>query len=279
MRATLLLLLFQQVADISFRPAIDKPAWPEGKGPVLAIDEAHFNFHTLNGRYQTFAELARRDGFVVRANSDPFSAKSLAGLRILVIANPLHESNRQSWAPPNPPAFTANEVDSVKNWVAAGGSLFVIADHQPFPGAVRNLAGAFGVEVHNGYAYDGDPPASMFRFTLPEGPVMAFTGSAFRLPDGGTSILPLSMKAVSRTVPRPGTPNLGEATETQPVGGWSQGGTFSYGKGRVAWFGEAAMFSAQVSGPTKRPMGMNHPEATGNPRLLLRLLHWLSEVH
>ena len=49
-----------------------------------------------------------------------------------------------------------------------------------------------------------------------------------------------------------------------------------YGKGRVAVFGEAAMFSAQLAGPERRPVGMNKPEAPQNPQFLLNLIHWLT---
>jgi len=48
------------------------------------------------------------------------------------------------------------------------------------------------------------------------------------------------------------------------------------GKGRVAVFGEAAMFSAQLAGPNKAPMGMNAPIAAQNPQFLLNVMHWLS---
>ena len=36
------------------------------------------------------------------------------------------------------------------------------------------------------------------------------------------------------------------------------------------------MFSAQVSGNPRRPMGMNAPVAAQNPQFLLNVLHWLS---
>ncbi len=47
-------------------------------------------------------------------------------------------------------------------------------------------------------------------------------------------------------------------------------------RGRLAVFGEAAMFSAQLSGPDRRPMGMNAPVARDNYRYVLNILHWLS---
>ena len=50
-----------QIADLEFRPPIVNPAFEIGAGPVVLIDEAHYNFHTAEGRYKRFAELLRRD--------------------------------------------------------------------------------------------------------------------------------------------------------------------------------------------------------------------------
>jgi len=48
------------------------------------------------------------------------------------------------------------------------------------------------------------------------------------------------------------------------------------GEGRVAFFGEAAMFSAQLAGLPGQPMGMNNPAAAENVQFLLNVIHWLS---
>jgi hypothetical protein len=50
------------------------------------------------------------------------------------------------------------------------------------------------------------------------------------------------------------------------------------GKGRVAVFGEAAMFSAQLEGALRSPMGMNLPAAAENSRFLLNLMRWLARL-
>jgi hypothetical protein len=55
-----------------------------------------------------------------------------------------------------------------------------------------------------------------------------------------------------------------------------QGVALGVGSGRVAMFGEAAMFTAQRSGPEGRPMGMNHPDAPHNAQFVLNVLRWLS---
>jgi hypothetical protein len=39
-----------QQADPNFDAAVRSPAYRGGAGPVVAIDEAHFNFHTADGR-------------------------------------------------------------------------------------------------------------------------------------------------------------------------------------------------------------------------------------
>ncbi len=65
-------------------------------------------------------------------------------------------------------------------------------------------------------------------------------------------------------------------TPRVPIKGWHQGVVMNVGKGRVAIFGEAAMFSAQLAGPQKRPMGMNAPVAKQNLQFLLNVMHWLS---
>jgi len=65
-------------------------------------------------------------------------------------------------------------------------------------------------------------------------------------------------------------------TPRVPIKGWHQGVVMKVGKGRVAIFGEAAMFSAQLQGPQKRPMGMNAPGAKQNTQFLLNVIHWLS---
>jgi hypothetical protein len=282
----------QQVADTTFNPAISRPAYAEGRGPIVLIDEAHSNFHTAEGRYLAFARLLRRDGYVVRPNKTPLSRAALDGARVLVIANALHERNRNDWELPTPSAFTPEEIAAVREWVAAGGSLLLIADHMPMPGAVEHLAAAFGVFWINGFAQDSTRQDGSLTFRRSNGSlgahpvvngrsqaervdsVISFTGSAFRttvpvdtlltLPATTLVLMPQVAWQFSRLTPR-----LAGA-------GMMQGALLTHGRGRVALFGEAAMFSAQVAGPQRRPMGMNDPAAPQNAQFLLNVMHWLS---
>ena len=67
-------------------------------------------------------------------------------------------------------------------------------------------------------------------------------------------------------------------TRRMPAKNKSQGAFMEYGKGRIVFFGEAAMFSAQLAGPQKQKMGMNHPSASQNHQLLLNIVHWLDGI-
>ena len=279
----------QQVADLKYRPPIPRPAYEAGKGPRVAIDKAHHNFHTAEGRYKPFAELLRRDGYRVDGLRQPFSAESLKDVDVLVISNALHERNAEDWSPPNPSAFTKDEIAVLHGWVEKGGALFLIADHAPFPAAASDLARAFGVEFSNGHAIAGhwnrdrketfEPGTGLKESTITRGrtdeekvtKVATFTGSAFKPPKGATPVLVFGAKSESHE-----RNAGGKAAKTVPIEGWCQGAVMTVSKGRVAVFGEAAMFSAQRAG--KEPMGMNAPQAKQNHQLLLNVMHWLSRA-
>lgn len=288
----------QQVADTGFKPPIPTPAYASGKGLRLVIDGGHYNFHTADGRYRPFAELLRRDGYRVSGATSLFTADSLKSADILVIANALAAVNAEStgnWALPTPSAFTADEIATVKRWVEAGGSLLLIVDHMPMPGAAGNLGRAFGVEFSNGFAglrdESGIGPIAFTTAngTLKKGPwsegrsaqervesVVTFTGSAFYPGPKVTPVLVFPDKFVSLTPE--GAFQFTPETPRVPIAGWCQGAVLTAGKGRVAIFGEAAMFTAQLAGPGKNPVGMNASEAKKNYQFLLNVVHWLSNV-
>ena len=283
----------QQVPDPDFKPPLENPAYAEDKGPVVLIDEAHFNFHTASGRYKSFADLLRRDGYVVRASKEKFSKESLNAGKILVIANALSRRNALNWNPPFDPSFTDEEVAAVREWVNQGGALMMMVDHSPMPATAGKLAEAFGVRFHNGFAVDPQAPPGPLLYkradkSLADHPitqgssekervdsVATFTGSAFQTEGGDPILTFLGTEAISYTPKAPGRP-ADKDTPRVPIKGWRQGVVMKVGKGRVAIFGEAAMFSAQLQGPQRRPMGMNAPVAKQNTQFLLNVMHWLS---
>jgi hypothetical protein len=254
------------------------------------VDETHNNFHTSVGTYLPFAAVLRRDGYDVRRFTQGGRA-ALHACSILVIADAQPPER-----PGDSPTFSTEEVELLDGWVEAGGSLFLITDHQPDPGAIGDLARAFGVQVHNGYVLNGPPenPGGPLVFrrvdgTLTDDPLLdghepgeavseiaTFLGSALR---GGEGFRPLLVfgPGILSWAPE----HYYEFEDDTPrvsVAGWSQGGVLDHGAGRVAVFGEAAMFTAQIFDQGRTRVGMNAPEAPHNLRLLLNVMHWLSRV-
>lgn len=283
----------QQVPDTAYTPEILYPAYPKGTGPVVFIDEGHHNFHTRGERYLPFARLLERDGYRTEGYSGNFEADKLDRGRILVISNALNEANIQNWYKPVLPAFTEAETEAVRRWVEGGGSLFLIADHMPMGGAAAGMAKAFGFEFTDGFAADTtrSGPAMFCRAagTLKDNiitdgrngtervdTVYSFTGQAFPVPGGATSILCFDNPYLLLTSDTAWV--FDKSTRYRDIAGWSQLAYLPYGKGRVVMAGEAAMFSAQLAGPQKYPAGMNAPYAGKNYKLLLNIIHWLDGI-
>jgi hypothetical protein len=278
-----------RTVDRSFHYSTKNPAFPEGKGPVVLVDEAHNNFHTAVGTYLPFAKLLEQDGYVVRRAKEKISAGFLSPATIYVIADA-----QPPFKVGDPPTFSKEEIQILNDWVKKGGALFVITDHMPDPGAIADLASSFGIEVSNGYVMQGPPPGrpgpTLFQkndgslanhlLTQGRGPeeevhrVATFAGSAFRCQDDFQPVLILG-NGFRSWIPKeynkfpPGTPNI-------DVSGWYQGGVRTYGEGRIAFFAEAAMFTAQVFDNGRIKAGMNHPLGEDNAHLLLNVVHWLS---
>ena len=299
--ASLLVGCGGQRPDKSFDPTVSNPAYEAGTGPLVCLDEAHNNFHTLENRFWAFGELLRRDGYVIESSREEFSAAALARCRILVISNAQLESGDWGEYPyPTPSGFTEAEIDAVQAWVMRGGSLLLIADHMPLAGVASKLASAFGVTFHDGFAVAGFQGAasrdaafgiptifSIETETLLPHPITrgraetesvtsirSFTGQAFQVPESAQVLMRLPDDFVLLMPERAW--EFGPDTQTIPVGGWSQGAVMPFGSGRAAFFGEAAMFSAQITG--NEPSGMNAPMAEQNSQFVLNVMHWLSGI-
>ncbi|MEL6256640.1 MAG: hypothetical protein AAFR87_31865 [Bacteroidota bacterium] len=285
-----LYLSAQQNGDPDFSPLIAHPSYPKNKGSQVLIDEGHNNFHTLEGRYQSFAKVVAADGYKMGALKGNISKEKLSDCHILVISNALHQSDLEDWILPNPSAFTKGEIEILNGWVKDGGSLFLIADHMPFPGASAELAASFGFTFRNGFALETERRGgSLFdrnsnnlssnllsngrNETEQIDSIFSFTGQGFKIPDEAHPILSLgadfqSLEPDTAWKFNPGTPRVS-------LEGHHQLAYMEYGKGRLVVSGEAAMFSAQVTGPQKRKVGMNAPYAKDNYKLLLNIIRWL----
>jgi hypothetical protein len=287
-------------AELRAQSPASTPAYALGSGPRVSIDRAHFNLHTREGPYRPFAELLVRDGYVLQSNAELFSDESLARGDILVISNALAGplSDEEFRRLPARSAFSDSEIEAVYRWVSDdGGSLLLIADHMPFPGAVEKLAMRFGIHVHNGYAGTrGAPNPLVFALSdgsLKDHPITRGRNNAERVPFVATfgghafgliaelNASPLIVFATESTVYltdemlTSGT--IAPQTPRIPADGLFQGAALKIGRGKVFMAGEAAMFSAQVA-PDGSPYGFNHPGAPHNSQFVLNVLHWLSGI-
>lgn len=297
----------EQLVDPEFEAVVDRPAYPQD-GPVVAIDEAHANFHTASGQYRPFADLLARDGYVVRPSTVQFAPGALQAVDVLVIAN----ARPRDMTDPKQPAFTDEECDVVADWVQAGGSLLLIADHAPFGSAAENLARRFDVSMGKGWVFDltesggittqldfsrdkgslGDHPILRGRSSGEEiRTTRTFTGQSLGVPDGATVLLPLGPTAREAATPddlnaegeaaraaNGAAPKVGP--RSTPVSGRAQGLALTFGRGRVVVLGEAGFLSAQlIRFPDGREMrfGMNVP-GYDNQQFALNVMRWLSRL-
>jgi hypothetical protein len=246
----------QQVADPSFDPTVARPAYTKHHPRVL-FDEAHNNFHTAGGRYKAFADLITSDGYRVSSNTQKFTKDTLAAYDILVIANPLGAAVETSadFAAANKPAFTDAECDAVREWVRAGGSLLLIADHYPVGAAAGILAKRFDVDMSNAFTDDPanyDPQLGQILFSrnnkllldhaITRGRnqterlnrIVTFTGQSLTGPKGSVAFLKLADSAVDALPP--------DRKTKVSAAGRAQGVALNYRKGRVVrgWRGRYA---------------------------------------
>jgi hypothetical protein len=260
-----------QTGDDQWSPSVSSPEYRKGGGPVVLVDAA------------------------LESGDAGVTAKVLNQASVYVISNAVYGGDSAEWKLPTPSAFMSDEIEAIVTWVAEGGSLLLIADHMPMPGATEDLANEFGIVFLNGFAMKSAQEGGTLSFTQSSGSladhaitrgrteservesVMAFTGQAFRFV---SPVQPLMIMPDDWQVLLPAVAwEFDETTPTVSARGLIQGGVLPFGAGRVAVFGEAAMFTAQTSvqGGVAYPMGMNHPAATENAQFVLNVIHWLTE--
>lgn len=297
-RALLLTLLVfpatlaQHLPDPNFKGEVEKPAFSKNT-PRVMFDEAHNNFHTSNSRYKPFADLLMNDGYRLVVNRQPFTKKSLASFKLLIIVNALGDDIDEPTAENS--AFTDDEQVVVRDWVRDGGSLLLIADPGPFAKATAGLAKQFSVEMFANFSEDSSNSAAEFQSSLivysrdnkqlidhpitagrdageKVNRVIVFSGQSLKGPQDAVALLKLS--DTSRDVLH----GADGSTSVVTTRGNAQGLAFKAGDGRVVVFGEADMLTALLGEPPdNEPIGMNFPNVD-NKQLVLNVMHWLSGV-
>ena len=300
------LLAQQQLVDSAFTASVEKPAYAARSGPLVAIDEAHDNFHTAGGQYKPLADLLTADGYRVVPSKGKFDEPFPAGLKVLVVANARNLAAMKA-GDRTQPAFTDRECDALRDWVRAGGALLLIADHAPFGSAAASLASRFGVSMSQGWTFERTPEGitTLLDFTRDNGllgdhvilrgrtapeaitHIRSFTGQSLGVPAGASILMRLSRTARDAALPddldaEAAAATSGDAsargTRSSPAAGRAQGIALRVGRGRLVVLGEAAMLSAQLlrySDGREMKVGMNVP-GTDDRQFALNVLHWLS---
>lgn len=285
---------FQGVADIGFNAGVNRPGYLN-LHPKVLFDEAHNNSYTSLGGYKPFSDLIISDGYKIVPNRGTFSKQSLSGSDLLVIVNASGPPEHLDSSP-----FTEEECNAVRDWVATGGALLLIADSAPFSTAVGELSKRFGVNLTNGYTIDtskfnkesddqtelvftrGDGLLAEHPITIGRDEterinrVLTFSGTSLMGPPGSVALLKLAGTALdvlsSDRKPSPDEPSPDHKTVS--ASGRAQGVALTVGKGRVVVLGEAAMLTALVA-PSGLRFGMNI-SGYDNRQLALNIVHWLS---
>lgn len=273
----------------------------QAQATTVAIDEAHNNWHTKDGRYKVFSDVLVGTGFNVVSNKLEFSENNLEDVDVLVIANAIHANDVEDWTLPNYSALNRGEIEALNRWIKKGGSLMLIADHFPFPNAIEALASSFGFYFTDGYVRNKQNPKQIYSLkkgnlknhALLRGKnksnniseIRLFTGSAFLSPPKAHNIISLGKGAVSKM---PKDPHEADKESILlDVEGFHQGSVLEFGKGRIAVFSEAAMFTRQTF-PSRTIEGKRYPEvviglgtehAEQNEQLLVNTVQWLAKQY
>lgn len=198
----------------------------------------------------------------------------------------LHGSNIENWKRLIANAFTGQEIDIIEKWVINVGSLLVIADHMPFAGASNKLAARFGFSYIDGFVLVKDqvwPPDSYIKdsgrlletsITSGIDSIVGFTGSAL-LPAKNATVIALFPETHHILVSEIAW-QFDENTEIKPLGRTVMVAISDCEKGRVAFFSEAAMFTAQIA-QGMRKVGFNSPAAPQNMQFVLNTIHWIDD--
>jgi hypothetical protein len=286
-------VLSQQIVDSTFTINLKTPAYSYNNGPVILVDEYHNNDMSIKNRMNPLIRILRQDGYKIQPNTGPFRLNILKKANTLVVISPLHGSNVDNWKLPTPSAFDPKEIKELIQWIDEGGNLLLVADHMPFPGAVKELSDHLGVEWYNGFVIDsvnwGNSVFSKRDGTLKHHRLLngrnqnervnwvaTYYGSGFQIKDSTiTGIFgfdnpdTVSYQTQEAWKMYPDTPTI-------PANDLFQAAVLKRGKGRVAIIGEASLFSAQLVGKNKNPIGINFPNDGQNLQFVLNIFHWLS---
>ena len=113
--------------------------------------------------------------------------------------------------------------------------------------------------------------------TEPVDHVVSFDGTALRPLEPGVWSPLLELPAGSILIVSEAPRRFDATARRQPLDHAWQGAVREVGEGRVAFFGEAAMLTAQRMGPARTPTGFGNPAADQNATFVVSTVRWLIE--
>jgi hypothetical protein len=84
------------------------------------------NRYPADGNYSQAMD-ALREEFTIRTNAEPLNAKTLANVKVLLIANP---NNLAYTTNPPPPHLSPDDAIALYNWIVGGGSLILMGNQE-----------------------------------------------------------------------------------------------------------------------------------------------------
>lgn len=281
----------------------DPPTATDKSHPLIVFDQGHHNYG-IDESDHVIEQFLSEYGFIVRQDTELITRRGLEGVDVFHTSNALAAENVDHWALPTPSAFTPDEIRILLSWVREGGSLLVVIEHMPMGGSYGALATALGLDVSNGFAVDetllssyssdiiSDAGDLLFRRregSLADHPIMngqtpfgpidhlaTNTGSAFRLPAQGLSLITFDSNVVSLE------PDVSwvfdDDTTRVSVAGWSQAGVIELGNGRVVVLGDNFLISAPayLEPPYVHDENNEAERGAHNHQFTLNLYRWLS---
>ncbi|HYW46909.1 MAG TPA: hypothetical protein VE959_28840 [Bryobacteraceae bacterium] len=242
-------------------------------GPRVAIDLGHFNDSPADARFRALGDLLTWDGYRVTRSKQYLVPEYLKDIPVLVIGN----------AMPYPPGFARvakavglagrtvfapDEVDAVRDWVRAGGSLLLEADVPGSGQAAAPLAAALGLVFH-------DCPAPVFLPQTKPGEHAILSGRS----EYDENIWSAAVLASGWIEP---TAAAGQAVPllnaTAAAGGSCAGGkplavALEFGRGRVVALSVQLERDEDLIRLTRVD-----PRRAGNRQFVLNVMHWLSRA-
>ncbi|MFZ4715193.1 MAG: hypothetical protein ACOYL6_15835 [Bacteriovoracaceae bacterium] len=274
-----------------FHPKTKNPAFTDNH-PKICFDEGHNNLAVDQGFYSPVLELLESDGYQIIHIKEKFTHEILKGCNTIYISAVRGHSDYSNKELSNKSAFTHLEIQNIKKWVKSGGSLLLMTDHKPMSNAAGDLLLQFGIvgSLNNVRNEDfkvppfSDPGIFYISDNLmnQESPIVKgrnederlkkiffFYGQALKGPKDADVFLRFGANSkIGGLYDEPVIP-----INDYPAAAIA----IKFGKGRVASFGDATVFTSKLDLWQNEKTGINR-DGSDNVQMALNVFHWLSGI-